>query len=236
MRVTPIASKPVSPSVSECGRWLWVDFDSLHVVKSWAVLGGGTTEAKMVAWHQVSDRDLGPAVDPHSYLAQQLQEFFGPTAASRSIVAFLTGTLLVGRIECFLERSGIWARCIATVGLNNALRIGDLPNSPASSPSTINILLQTSVPLTDSAAIEAVSIVAEARTVAVLKGGVQSTAGTGCASGTGTDCIAVAAPATPEVAPASYTGKHTLLGHLIGAATYQAVETGVRNHIQRSGG
>ncbi|MGH8202726.1 MAG: adenosylcobinamide amidohydrolase [Steroidobacteraceae bacterium] len=48
---------------------------------------------------------------------------------------------------------------------------------------TINVLLQTSVPLTDLAAIEALSIVAEARTVAVLEGGIQSTAGSGFASG-----------------------------------------------------
>ena len=123
----------------------------------------------------------------------------------------------------------MWARCVATVGLNNALRIGDLPSPTASRPGTINVLIQTSVPLSDAGAIEALSIATEARTVAVLEGGVHSTAGPGIASGTGTDCIAVASPIGSDAMPALYAGKHTMLGHLIGASTYEAVAKGVRN-------
>lgn len=103
------------------------------------------------------------------------------------------------------------------------------PSATTPHAGTINILLQTSVPLTDLAAMEALSIVAEARTVAVLEGNVHSTAGMGFASGTGTDCIAVASPRGSNATAQSYAGKHTVLGYLIGAATFEAVAAGVQN-------
>jgi adenosylcobinamide amidohydrolase len=206
-----------------------VNFHAPHLVKSWAVVGGGTGEAQAVVWHQVTDRELTPGVDPQAFLTKQIETYYGSREASASIVGFLTGTLLVGHIESFLERSGVWVRCVATVGLNNALRIGDPPSLTVSHPGTINVLLQTSVPLSDPGAIEALAIVAEARTVAVLEGGVYSTAGLGIASGTGTDCIAVASPTQSEAAAALYAGKYTVLGHLIGASTYEAVTKGVKS-------
>jgi adenosylcobinamide amidohydrolase len=209
-----------------------VNFHAPHLVKSWAVLGGGTHEAQAVVWHQVTDCELGPDVDPQAYLTNRIETHYGSSAA---VVGFLTGTRLAGHVESFSNRSGVWARCVATVGLNNRLRIGDLPGGTTPHAGTINILIQTSVALSDPGAIEALSIVAEARTVAVLEGGVHSTASRGLASGTGTDCIAVAAPARSEAAAALYAGKHTLLGHLIGACTYQAVTRGVRNWKRFSG-
>ncbi len=46
------------------------------------------------------------------------------------------------------------------------------------------------------------------------------------ATGTGTDCIVIAAPSGAE--PLRYAGKHTLLGHLIGASVLEAVRSGMR--------
>jgi adenosylcobinamide amidohydrolase len=224
---------PPAPELSECGKWLRVNFDIPHVVKSWAVLGGGTKEARAVIWRQVTDGELCLGIDPQTYLIEQIEAFYGRDEASSQIIGFLTGARLAGHTEAFLDHSGIWARCVATVGLNNALRIGDPPSSAAPYPGTINILVQTSIPLTDLAAIEALSIVAEARTVAVLEGGIQSTAGFGLASGTGTDCIAVASPRKSDATARPYAGKHTVLGHLIGASTHKAVATGVRNYKNR---
>lgn len=225
---------PPTPDLSECEKWLRVSFDIPHIVKSWAVLGGGTKEALAVVWRQVTDGELCLGIDPQRYLIEQIEAYYGRDEASSQIVGFLTGARLVGHTQAFLDHSGIWARCIATVGLNNALRIGDPPGSAAPHPGTINILVQTSVPLTDLAAIEALSIVAEARTVAVLEGGIQSTAGFGLASGTGTDCIAVASPRKADSTARPYAGKHTVLGHLIGATTYKAVAAGVHNYKHRA--
>lgn len=228
------SDRPSAPELSECEKWLCVNFDIPHTIKSWAVLGGGTQEALAVLWRQVTDDELHVGIDPRAYLIGQIEAHYGHNPVPRPIVGFLTGARLVGYTEAFLGHSGIWARCIATVGLNNALRVGDLPTAAAPYPGTINILLQTSVPLTDLAAIEALSIVAEARTVAVLEGGIQSTAGFGLASGTGTDCIAVASPTASDGAVLAYAGKHTVLGYLIGAAAHKAVATGVQNHKSRS--
>lgn len=160
----------------------------------------------------------------------RLEAHYGPSEAPGEVTGFLTGVRLAGHTQAYFAQSGIWARCIATVGLNNALRIGDPPTSAAPYAGTINVLLQTSVPLTDLAAIEALSIVAEARTVAVLEGGIRSTAGSGFASGTGTDCIAIASPRESDtMEPLPYAGKHTVLGHLIGVSAYKAVAMGVQS-------
>lgn len=231
--IEPYSPTPSVPELSECGKWLRVNFDAPHMIRSWAVLGGGIRDALAVIWHQVTDGELRLGLDPQTYLAQQIEAHYGPREASCQVTGFLTGARLAGHAEVFLDHSGLWTRCIATVGLNNALRIGDPPVSAPPYAGTINVLLQTSVPLTDLAAIEALSIVAEARTVAVLEGGIQSTAGAGFASGTGTDCIAVASPRESGIrTPLPYAGKHTVLGHLIGASTYRAVAMGVQNHTR----
>jgi adenosylcobinamide amidohydrolase len=221
--------RPASPSLSECGKWLRVNFHTPHLVNSWAVLGGGAIEAQAVVWHRVTDSELRPEVEPQAYLSRQIETYYGSKETSCPLVGFLTGAHLAGYIESFLHRSSVWTRCVATVGLNNAVRIGDLPTGSTARPGTINILLQTSIPLSDAGTIEALSIVAEARTVAVIEGGIPSTAGLGFASGTGTDCIAVASPIRSDAGAALYAGKHTLLGHLIGASAYEAVLKGVRH-------
>ena len=71
------------------------------------------------------------------------------------------------------------------------------------------------------------AIATEARTLAVREGAVPSTVTSKPASGTGTDCVVVAAPA--RGAQLRYAGKHTLAGHLIGAAVYQATRRGVED-------
>lgn len=226
---TLYAAQPSAPELSACCKWLRVSFDVPHLIRSWAVLGGGTQEAQAVIWRHVTDGELRLGLDPREYLIEQLEAHYGPDEATSRVTGFLTGVRLAGHTEVFSHHSGIWARCVATVGLSNALRIGTPPSTVPPYPGTINILLQTSVPLTECAAIEALSLVTEARTVAVLEGGVQSAAGLGLASGTGTDCIAIASPTESGATPLLYAGKHTVLGHLIGAATYKAVAAGVLN-------
>jgi adenosylcobinamide amidohydrolase len=217
--------------MSACGKWLSVDLCQPHSVLSWAVLGGGKTAARTVVWHRVAGSDLPPHVDPKAYFEEQLGRRFerGPC------VGFLTSAPLATFVEMRRELDGLWARCVATVGLSNALTIGDLPTGRTSSPGTINILVQVAVPLSENSALEALSLVAEARTLAVLEGQVRSTAGNSIASGTGTDCIAIASPlAMPEEgAPAAYAGKHTALGHLIGACASEAISRGVRDWKRR---
>ena len=125
------------------------------------------------------------------------------------------------------SREGMEARCIATVGMTNALRIGD-PPTQVEHAGTINLLCAVSVPLSLPALVEALSLAVEARTVAVLDEGLQSIQSGFPATGTGTDCVVIASPEEISAAQINYAGKHTVLGSVIGEAVYEAVKSGLK--------
>ena len=100
-------------------------------------------------------------------------------------------------------------------------------------PGTINIVVMANRPLTSAAMVEAVQIAAEARTLAVLEAGIKSVRSGAPATGTGTDCIAIAAPARAAsrgVRAERYCGKHTLLGELIGRAVLESCARAIAAH------
>jgi adenosylcobinamide amidohydrolase len=201
---------------------LLVRFAARQRIASWAILGGGIHVAHQVAWLQVDDHELRPPVDPRTYARERLRAARVPTA-----VALMTSR----RVHTYEDREvvaddpAIRARCIATVGLGNALRAGDLPG-PSARIGTINVLCAVSVALSDEALLEALALAAEARTLAVREREQPSRRSGLPASGTGTDCIAIAAPAGTR--GSGYAGKHTALGYAIGAAVLQAVSAGAR--------
>ncbi|HYC21958.1 MAG TPA: adenosylcobinamide amidohydrolase, partial [Candidatus Bathyarchaeia archaeon] len=106
----------------------------------------------------------------------------------------------------------------------NALRAGDPPDD-GQRVGTINLLCCVSTPLAEEALVEALAIAAEARAAAVLDASVASRSTGRPATGTGTDCIVVAAPGLDG--GESFAGKHTLVGHLIGCAAGDATRQGV---------
>lgn len=212
-------------ALSACGRWLEVDLGIPHQTVGWTLIGGGLRQAERVFWHSVSSTDLPPEVDAKQLFEDRRRQQAGDIEG----VGFLTGCSLAEFVESRCEHGQLWARCIATVGLRNALRIGDPPSPGTVSPCTINILVQTSCPLSCCASLEALSLVAEARTLAVLEGQVPSGVGSSFATGTGTDCIVVASPLPSGSEPGdSFAGKHTAIGHLIGSCVYEAVTLGIR--------
>lgn len=221
------------PRLSACHRWLEVDLCVPHSTLGWTLIGGGRSKARNVFWYQVSDADLLPEVDATLFFEERRKQRTADTQG----VGFLTGCSLDEFVERRLDRSGLSARCIATIGLRNALRIGDPPRTGALSPGTINILLQVSHPLSECASLEALSLVAEARTSAVLDGRIPSSIGNTIATGTGTDCIVVASPlASEDESELDYAGKHTELGYLIGSCVYDAVSHGVWQSKSRQDG
>jgi adenosylcobinamide amidohydrolase len=210
--------------VSHAGRWLIVRFAEEHDVASWALVGGGLGRAGSVVWHQVSEEELRPPIDARELFRARLRE-----RALEHSVGLLTSRDLGAYVDVVESQAGVEARCVATVGLGNALRAGD-PPGPAGRIrrlGTINLLCRFSEPLSCEALLEAMAIATEARTLAVRDGAVLSTVTGKPASGTGTDCVVVAAPA--HGAQLRYAGKHTLAGHLIGAAAYQASRRGVED-------
>ncbi len=214
--------------------WLIVHFQQPQDMVSWAVAGGGRRRSRSVAWYQVRDHELPPEVVPLEYLRVRLN-----AEGLQDAVGLLTSHTVDQFSDVEKSREETMARCITTVGLTNALRAGD-PAHETEPAGTINLLCWLSVPLTERAMLEALSLAAEARTAAMLDGGIPSFLSGHPATGTGTDCIVIAAPSSDAARtatrqqPLEYTGKHTLAGSLIGAVVYEAIVAGVecwkRNH------
>ena len=170
--------------------------------------------------------DLRPPVEPASLLQHHLDDV---------CLGDAVGLLTSGDIRAFVDRTvageAVTARCVATVGLSNALRAGDSPGAFAP-VGTINIVCHVSQPLTPEAMVEAIALASEARALAVREADVPSRRSGDPASGTGTDCIVVACPdGDPSV---GYAGKHTEVGHVVGAAVYAAIRDGVAAWRQRN--
>lgn len=203
------------------GRLLLVRLGAPHAVLSSAIVNGGSRTAREVAWVEVRDDELRPPADPVRLTRERLAAAEVPRA-----VGLLTSRALTRHVVSEREADGVRARCVATVGLGNVLRAGD-PPGPAPRAGTINVLCQVSAPLTEEGLIEALAIAVEARTLAVLDARIASRRSELPATGTGTDCTVVAAPVRAEGGvAAAYAGKHTALGHVIGAAVHDAVARG----------
>lgn len=210
--------------VTREGAWLLARFEQPQRALSWAIVGGGYQATDVVAWLEVKNADLPANVDPTALLRDRMREH-GLEAG----VGLLTSRRLDAFVDVTRTTDGVTARCVATVGLGNALRAGDAP-VPIRPIGTINLMCHVSVPLTDEAMLEALALASEAKALAIREAEVPSFATRGWASGTGTDCIVMLAPQTTPHAAAQvaqqYAGKHTLIGYLIGAVTHEAIARG----------
>lgn len=215
------------------GAWLDVDLVRPHRCAGWTIVGGGLSFTRRVAWRQVQADDLSGGSDERAWLERELA-----VRRERPDAVFLTSRDLRAWRSALArdsERSDLWARAIATVGLSNALRAGDAPGPLDRGPGTINVAVIASVALTDEALIETLALVAEARTLAVVEARIASRRSALCASGTGTDCLLAAAPVGPD--PQRYAGKHTALGACVGSAVHAAVRDGIAGWLaERSDG
>lgn len=201
-------------------RTLIVAFPTPYRVLSWAPLHGGFTEARTILNHQVQT-EAYPAHEPGVFLhslAQQLN-------VHAPVVGLMTGVKLERLVRRVSQYDAILIECFATVGLSNALAVGD-PATYEEQPGTINLILVVNQPIADAALVEAVAVITEAKVRALYAATVKSTISDALATGTGTDCVAVACPLG---APAyAYCGKHTRLGELFGQAVSEAVAKGIR--------
>jgi adenosylcobinamide amidohydrolase len=227
-RAAPASSR-TQLRVDERPGWLLVRFPRPQRFLSWALVGGGRHLGDAVAWCQVRDDELPPGLDPRRLLQHRLR-----TLGLRRPVGMLTSRA-VERFEDVSREAAtreVRARCVATVGLGNALRVGDPAGAGPSARrvGTINLLVALSRPLAPGAQLEALSLAAEARTAAILDAGVPSVRSGAPATGTGTDCIVVAAPAEPR--GAAFAGKHTAIGEVVGAAVHAAVLAGARRWLE----
>jgi len=211
------------------GRFLVAELGQQHRLLSFAIVGGGFVEAAKVAWCAVRDAELRPPVDPRAFLREQLAAADLAGAVGLMTSAALDGYVDVARRPPRASAFAASPRSGSTTRCGPAIR----PLLRRHAPGRSTILCCASVPVSDEARIEMLSLVAEARTMAVLEGGVRSRQSGGAATGTGTDCIVVGAPCGPPVL--AYAGKHTVLGHLVGAAVIEAVSRGVRGWLAAHG-
>lgn len=205
--------------------WLWARLAQPMRILSWAPHRAGYTETDRVAWREVRDADLTENFDAITWLAGELD-----AKEARDSVGLLTSRDLGCHHLAHAEVEGVRAACLATVGLSNAERIGHRQPTKKDGLGTINLLAVTDAPLSDTGLLEALSIATEARTVAVMENGL--TLPEGRASGTGTDCIAIAAPA----GTIDFAGLHTPVGEALGKAVFEAIVAGAREWMETEGG
>lgn len=210
-------------------RALVVRFAQAQRCLSWAIVGGGANQRPAVVWVEVNNSELPLGVDPQELLRSRLRAI-----ELSGAVGLLTSRCVDRFVQSHSVSQGVRADCVATVGLSNALRAGD-PPGVAQRCGTINILCHVSTPLSDEALLEALALMSEARTLAVLESGARSRLSHQPATGTGTDCLVVAAPL--GLSPICFAGKHTAVGHAVGEAVRAAVAEGCAEwHLERTGG
>ena len=196
--------------------WLTLDLAREMPVLSWSVNRPGLVRARRILWREVRNVDLPEDLDVTIWLDAQLA-----AREASDAVCFLTSCDIAQFTVARAQADGITARAVATVGLSNAESVGHRLPPAAHGWGTINIAVELTESLTEAARLEALSITAQARTAAILSAGI--TLPTGPATGTGTDCIAIAAPEGGT----RYAGLHTGVGEAVGRAVWDAVARGV---------
>ena len=175
---------------------------------------------RTVVNHQVGENDRIATESPRPYLRGIVREL---GFDSRTAVAMMTGAKVRRAVHSSVARGSLRASAWCTAGCSNALRVGDRATFNEAPLGTINLIVALNQPMEPSAMAEAIQIATEARVLAVQQAGVLSKRSGKPATGTGTDCIVIAAPiGTPAH---RYSGKHTLAGELIGRAVLKSCVT-----------
>jgi iron complex transport system ATP-binding protein len=149
-------------------------------------------------------------------------------AAGEGWVGLMTSVALDTAAVAVREHDGLTVAAIVTVGLGNTSAAGRDPTggwfAPSPPAGTINTIVLASAPLTPAGAVNAATTATEAKTLALIEGGIRTRAGE-LASGTSSDAIVIAAPLATAGAPPSlrYAGTATALGWLIGRAVREAI-------------
>lgn len=146
------------------------------------------------------------------------------------VVGLMTGVPIKRLVQKAVTHDDLTIECFATVGLSNALAAGD-PATYEEHVGTINLIVVVGQPLAPPAMTEAIQLVTEAKTAALMGAGIRSAVSNALATGTGTDCVALACPV--GVPAYRYCGKHTKLGELIGKVVSEAMKEGIRKATAR---
>jgi adenosylcobinamide amidohydrolase len=201
--------------------WLLIDLGAPHFVAGWPIVGPAWGTARHIAWLQVRDRDLPPGRDPEGYFRQQAE-----SAGIQAEIGLMTAAEIAGFRCCRAESDGLAVEIVVTAGLTNGESVQpgtDSVDTPWHA-GTVNSLLTVTTGLSEAAMLEAIAIVTQARTAAIMDLGLSLTDGRRL-TGTGTDCVLVAAP--KHAVPEHHCGLHTQLGRMIGQTSYRAFQAAI---------
>ncbi|MGC8201931.1 adenosylcobinamide amidohydrolase [Aliiroseovarius sp. PTFE2010] len=197
--------------------WLMFDLGRNMQVLSWAINRPGFATARRIVWREVRNADLPQGMDVPAWFNRELK-----LQAYEDAVGFLTSRDVSYFTQSTAKAGRMTAHCVATVGLSNAERVGARVDRQMQDWGTINVAVRLDTGLSQAGLIETLSIATQARTAAIMEAGLDLP--TGIATGTGTDCIAVAAPQGAE----NFAGLHTQIGEAVGAAVYRATMQGAQ--------
>ncbi|RUP10672.1 adenosylcobinamide amidohydrolase [Hyphomicrobium sp.] len=203
-------------------RVLLATFGEPQKMLSWSLTKPGFQVASQVAWIEIRDADLPADQDAEEIIVNRIA-----AAKLTEAITLITSRDVSRHHVAQVAVEDVVATCVNTVGLANAERIGQRFAPPSTPLGTINTLVHISEPLSGGALVEAITIAAQARTTAILDSRV-SRSGVAI-TGTGTDCIVVAAPPGGSV---RFAGLHTAIGEAIGAAVYHAMRDGIATWLQ----
>ena len=202
--------------------WLTLDLGNRFQILGWPVVGPSLGAARHIAWLQVCDADLPQGEDPADLFRRRAQ-----ADGVEAEVGLMTAAE-VRRFAHLQRRSPAGAVGVtATSGLGNGESVlpgpavSDRMHGAMKHIGTINVVAVLSAPLSFAAALEALSIVAQARTAAVMQLGLILPQDGRPVTGTGTDCILIASPLANHCA--DHCGLHTGIGRLLGETAYAAV-------------
>lgn len=190
-------------------------------VLSSSVLNGGLTSARHVLNLKVPG-DLGELEDP----AITLQNYADSLGCDGAVIGMMTAASM-NSLRLYEDTvQGVDIVVLVTCGLDNARCVGDRAEyrSMMTEPlqaGTINIIMLTSVAMSDAAKVEAVQMITEAKSAALCEAGIVSPVSERIATGTGTDAVAVMSRVGGQ--EIAYCGKHVRFGEVLGRLVFDAV-------------
>ena len=137
--------------------------------------------------------------------------------------------------SCRDSATGLTVEALCTLGLGNALAPGDptLYNEELEighrQVGTINLMVAVNRGLTDSALVELLTVVTQAKCVTMFRHAQLSCLSGNICLGTGTDCTAILAP-TRHPVTLKYAGLHCKLAEVAARATMQATKLALAAH------
>jgi adenosylcobinamide hydrolase len=194
-----------------------------------ALAGGGVSAARAIVNLHVPKNFCPVSRDGREEWEAPLAEFARRSGIPSPYVGLLTSAWTEHAELAQAEAHGLAALALVTVGLGNPIAAGLTAAAPAA-PSTINTILVVDAAPSLAAMVNCVMSVTEVKTAALMAAGVVCADGHP-ATGTSTDAVVVAA--TGRGPRCRFGGPMSDLGAVVARAARRALETGVRNWLER---